>query len=174
MQDEIKGFRRKFNSIQMKTIQCLEKCQIAVKTVVFLLTSLFAVGEHKVFLEEKHKSLCRSEDHWELFGKLNFYWNYLSYDLLGQLIEDLIPKESSFVAISEEIADYTADLQNFRQRTTLELFCQMEPSTDDDPPPGFRKMVVRHDWPDTITLEDVEKFLHAATTLENVLSCCIA
>ena len=59
---------------------------------------------------------------------------------------------------------YKTDLKKFRQCTRLELFCRAEGSdsedngTDDDPPPGFRKIVVRHKWPNTVTLEDVEKF----------------
>ena len=82
----------------MKTIQCLEAINITVKKVVLLLMSIVAVGEHKVFLEEKHKLLFGSEDHWQLFGLLSLYCNYLAPDLLDQLIEELALEESSFDA----------------------------------------------------------------------------
>ena len=157
----------------MKTVKFLEKFGIAVKTVVFLLTSVFAVGEHKMFLEEKHKSLCQCKDHWELFGMLNFYWGYLSPDLLDKLIEELIPEESSFGAIGEEMEEYKTALQKFRQRTTLRLFCQADTSTECDPPPAFRKIVVKHDWPDTVTLEDVEIFRHRYAQTYNLQKCAM-
>ena len=66
------------------------------------------------------------------------------------------------------MAEYKRDLQFFRQRTTLKLFCLAQPDvTGDDPPPGFKKMVGKYDWPDTVTLEHIEKFsnaIHVNTT----------
>ena len=129
-------------------------------TLVYMLMEIRAVEQHKVFPQERliDKSLRQCEDHWELFGMLNLYWNYLSPDLLDQLLKELILKESSFLAIGEEMEKYKTDLQNFRQRTTLKLFCQADTSTECEPPPGFQKMVIKHEWPDTVTLEDVEQF----------------
>ena len=146
---------------------------MAVNMVVFLLTSVFAVDEHKVFLEENHKCLRQCEDHLELFGFLNLYWNYLSPDLLDQLLKELIQEESSFEAISEEMEKYKTDLQKFRQRTSLELFCQADTSTECDPPPGFRTMVVKHDWPNTVTLEYVEKFRQHSAQRYNLRICAM-
>ena len=173
MQVEIDGFHRRFNAIKTSTIQCLQKFNIAVKTVVFLLTSILAVEEHKVFLEEKHKSLRECDDHLELFGMLNFYWNYLAYDLLDQLIKELTTKESSFGVVGKKMAEYKKDLQNFRERTTLEHFSQAQPCMVDDPPPGFQKMVVKHNWPKTVTLEDVEKFRLCYTQAYNLQTCAM-
>ena len=171
---ELKGFHRRFNAIKELTIKCLEKCQIAVMTVVYLLTSIRAVGEHKVFLEEKHPTLRRSEDHWELFGLLNLYWNYLAYDLLDQLIEELTQKNDIFKAVAGEMAEYKKDLQIFRQHTTLELFCQVQPEDrDEDPPPGFKKMVVKHNWPEIVTLEDVERFRQRYARKYNLSECAM-
>ena len=156
-------------------IQCLEKCCIAVMTVVYMLTEIQSVAQYKVFLEEKHKSLCQCEDHWELFSMLNFYWNYLSPDLLDQLLEELIQKESSFEDISKEMEKYNSDLQKFRQHTTLKLFCQADiyTSTECDPPPEFRKIVIEHKWPDTVTLEDVEKFRRRYSQTYNLQRCAM-
>ena len=157
--DEIEGFRRRFKSLKHSVIKCLEKCCIAVMTVVYMLTEIRAVEQHKVFLQERLKSLRQCEDHWELFSLLNLYWNYLSPDLLDQLLEEIIKEKSSFEAIGKEMEKYKIDLQKFRQRTTLKLFCQADTtSTEYDPPPGFRMIVIKHNWPDTVTLEDVERF----------------
>ena len=90
----------------------LEMVNITVKKVVLLLMSIVAVGEHKLFLEEKHKLLFGSEDHWQLFGLLSLYCNYLAPDLLHQLIEELALEESSFDATSEEMTDYKKDMKN--------------------------------------------------------------
>ena len=164
LQEEIKGFHRRFNSIQELTIKCLEKCPITVVTVVFLLVS--ALGECKGFLETKRKDLRKSEDHWELFEGLNFYWNYLCFGLLHGLIEELFERNKAFGEIKEEMEKYSQDMQKFRARTKLVLFCKvkyrmlainplLQPC---DPPPGFRKMVTEHPWPETVTLKDVEEF----------------
>ena len=112
-----------------------------------------------MFLKENHKALRQCEDHLELFGSLNFYWNYLAYDLLDHLIGELVKKHNFFETVSAEMVMYKKELQEFRKRTPLDLFCQTGTfSLDDDPPPGFRKMVVKFDWPQTATLEDVETF----------------
>ena len=161
---EVHSLRRRFNSMKMSTIQCLERCCIAVATVVYILTEIRALDQHRVFLEKKHKVLFRSKNHLELFTVLNFYWNYLAYDLLYQLLEQLTQKDDSFETIRADMTTYKTDLKKFRQCTRLDLFCRAEGSdsedngTDDDPPPGFRKIVVRHKWPNTVTLEDVERF----------------
>ena len=170
---KIKHFHRRFNDIKESTIQCLKKCQMAVNVVVFLLTSICAMDEHEHFLEKKHKELHDCKNHWELFGMLNFYWNYLSYDLLDQLLEELTLKESSFLSIGREMENYKTDLLKFRQRTTLKLFCQADTSTECDPPPEFRKLVVKHDWPDTVTLEDVEKFRRRYSQTYNLRKCAM-
>ena len=73
LKGEIKGLHRWFNRMKESTIKCLEKCRIAVITVVYLLTSILSVDEHKKFLEEKHKVLRKCEDHLELFGELNLH-----------------------------------------------------------------------------------------------------
>ena len=56
LKEEIKGLHRWFNHVKESTIKYLEKCQIAVMTVVYLLTSILSVDEHKKFLEEKQSS----------------------------------------------------------------------------------------------------------------------
>ena len=155
---EIKGFHRWFNCVKESTIKCLMKCQIAVMTVVYMLTTILSVDEHKEFLKKQHKVLRKCDDHWELFGELNLYWNPFTCDLLDELIEELVEKNEEFESIASEMAAYKEHMQEFRKCTALKLFCLAVPHTNDKPPPGYRKMVTKHNWPDTITLEDVEEF----------------
>ena len=141
---------------------------------VFVLTSIRALDQHRIFLEKKYRTLLKSKSHFELFTNLNFYWNYLAYNLLDQFIEELTLKDDCFESVTGEMAEYKKDLQDFRKSTTLELFCQAQPEdTDDEPPPGFKKIVVKHGWPKAITLEHVEKFRRCYARKYNLLKCAM-
>jgi hypothetical protein len=168
VEEKINGFHTRFISITESTVECLEICRIAVVRVVFFLTSVLGVGKHKKYLEENIKNLKKSKDNWDLFSKLNFYWNPLSYSLLQGLLKNLTSKNKEFEEINKEIVEYDKDMKKFRETTTLVLFCQVAPDLlalgKADPPPGFSTIVTEHQWPDTVTLSDVEefrkKFLH--------------
>ena len=155
------------------TIACLEKFKIAVFTVAYMLTSIKALDEHELFLRDNHEKIHSCRQHWELFGWLNFYWNYLAYDLLYQLLEVLSRREMSFSVVLDEMEEYKKDLEAFRRSTTLELFCQAEPHREADAPPDFRKMVVTHNWPNTVTLEDVESFRRRLQQTYDLKRCAV-
>ena len=87
--------------------------------MVFWLTSIRALGEHRVFLEGNLNALGQYPNHWVLFGKLNLYWNYLAYDLLHQLLKVLTTQFREFRTNSEVIAEYKKDLEEFKQNTPL-------------------------------------------------------
>ena len=56
---------------------------------------------------------------------------------------------------------YKNDMERLRMSTSLKLFCEVQPlplSLVEDPPPDFKKMVVEFKWPETVTLEAVERF----------------
>ena len=158
LQGAIESFHRRFSSIKDSTIKCLEKCCITILRVVYLLTNVMNIGEHKKYLEDKQQVLRKSEDHLELFGSLNFYWNYLSFDLFDGLINELSQENSEFNEIKEEMEKYKREMEKFRESTTLVLFCEVQQHTETDPPPGFQKLVTEHQWPETVTLKDVEDF----------------
>ena len=171
---DIEGFHRRFNAIKDMTIKRLEQCQMTVMVVVYILTSIIAVGEHKMFLEGKHKVLHDSKNNWELFSLLNFYWNYLAYDLLDQLIKELCQKNKAFDAVRGEMEDYKRDIQKFREHTALEIFCQADPNTlEDDPPPGFRTVAIKFNWSNGVTLEKVEKFRKRFARKYNLQKCAM-
>ena len=127
-------------------------------TVVYMLLSVVRVKEQEKMLEEKLVSLCKSEDHFELFEVLDPYLDYLSYDLLDMLLEKVTPLKDSFQSVRSEMDLYKQDLQEFRKRTSLELYCQIVPYEKYDHLPNFRKLVVVHRWPNTVTLENVQMF----------------
>ena len=184
---EIEVFEDRFNTMKMMTIKCLEKIQVSVTAVVYILSSLHAVymGEHKVFLEKNVQKLSQCQNHWMLFASLNLYWNYLSYHLLDHLIKEVSQKHQFLTDVKEKSVEqclrdvkrqmslYKRDLKRFRQQTPLKLFCQAEKGNVDDPPSTFRKMVVKHDWPLTIMLEDVEVFRQHYVRHYNLRDCAM-
>ena len=163
--------------MKKSTITCLEMLQISVMCVVYTLTSLRAdhMNEHKVFLEEKHRCLSQSQNHWELFGSLNFYWNYLAYHLLDHLIKKLFQSETeqAVTDIQQKMKDYKKDLELFRERTSLNLFCLAQENVGDDPPPTFRRIAVKFNWSNTVTLEMVEAFRKRYMSHYNLRDCAM-
>ena len=121
-----------------------------------------AVDEHKKYLEERLDALFKSENHWILFGRLNLYWNPLSFSLLDGLLNELVLKNMNFRKIKAEMVKYKEDMERFKEATPLVLFCQVAPDMlglpEADPPPGFQKVVTEHQWPEAVTLKDVEQF----------------
>ncbi|CAI8043795.1 hypothetical protein GBAR_LOCUS24302, partial [Geodia barretti] len=173
VETEIKSLHERFNALKDLAIQGLQKCCIAVLTVVYILTNI-RTHQHRLFLKENHNALRQCEDHLHLFGSLNFYWNYLAPDLLDHLIGELTKKHEDFNTTASEMTAYKKDLEEFKKRTALVLFCEADPRPlDDDPPPGFRKMVVKFDWPRTATLEDVEKFRRRYASSYDLQTCAM-
>ena len=169
--DDIKVLKERFNAMKISTVKCLEKIQVSVMAIVHILMSL-RIDDHQVFLEEDEERFYQCYNHWELFGELNFYWNYLSYHLLDHLIKKVSRTYRLLTNVEEEIAEqsltdikgqmrlYKEDLELFRRNMPLLFFCHAEKwhVRVEDPPPGFRAMVVDYNWSNTPTLEDVEIF----------------
>ena len=155
VQAKIRQLQKRFNALKKSTRECLEKLQVPVKRVADALTSLPPddVDEHKLFLESHLSALYQAPDHSELFGTMNFHWNYLNYQLLDHLI-----REFNLEGVKGEMKTYKEDLQRFRKKTPLKLFCQSQKKKRIKPPPDFHEVVAEFDWPDDVTLEVVEEF----------------
>ena len=172
---QVDEFQERFDSIKFATINCLIFCQIAVATMPFWLTQQ-ALGQHEIFLKENIDVFAKCETHWLLFAKLNFYWNYLAYDLLYQLIKVLTRHYKPFKPIHGDIVAYKKDVEEFRKCTFLKVFCevQLEPlSGKNDPPPGFKTMVVQFNWAKDVTLEEVERFRRRSATSFRLNDCAM-
>lgn len=111
------------------------------------------MDEHKVFLESRLSVLHRASDHSELFATMDFYWNYQSYQLLDHVV-----REFNLEGVKDEMKQYKEDLQKFRKKTPLKLFCRSQKRKRIKPPPDFHEVVLEFDWPDYVTLEVVEQF----------------
>ena len=155
VQGEIDRFDRRFNDLKNRIRACLEKNRVAVQLVADVLTSLPAddVDEHKQFLETHVSALFKAVNHSELFGTMNFHWNYLNYPLLDHLIRKFELEE-----VKSEMEGYKVDLQQFREKTPLTLFCKTQKKRRIKPSQEFQEVVAEFDWPEDVTLEVVEQF----------------
>ena len=139
VQVKIKQFQKRFKKLKNAIRENLENYGITVKSVADALTSLPADDEeeHKQFLESHNHVLFNASNHSELFGTMNFHWNYLSYHLLDHLVV-----EFDLERLKGEMETYKNDLQRFRKRMPLRLFCQAQRRRRVKPPPEFYEMVV--------------------------------
>ena len=155
VQAKIRKFEKRFNELKKAAKDCLEKRKVSVKRIVDSLTSMPAddMEEHKQFLHDHLTELYSSLDISELFGKLSILqWDYLSYQLLEYLIKEF------GLEVEREMEVYKLDLQRFRQKIPLALFCQSQKRRRRKPSEEFQEMVAEFDWPHEVTLEVVEQF----------------
>ena len=152
---KIGELEKKFNDLKKFTRECLEKHGVTVKRVADALTSLPAddADEHKQFLESYVRAFYQAIDHSELFGIMNPNWSYFSYQLLDHLIHEFDLDE-----VKGEMEAYKEGLQQFREKTPLNLFCQTQKRRRMRLEPAFREMVAEFNRPDDVTLEVVEQF----------------
>ena len=151
----ITKFDKRFHNLKNQVRECLENRGIAVKGVADALTSLSPddKDEHKQFLESHVTALFNAANLAEMFGIMNFNWNYLSYQPLDHLIEEFNLNE-----MKGEMEAYKEDLQQFRGKTPLTVFCETQNKRQLRLDPEFQEMVAKFDWPDDVVLEVVEQF----------------
>ena len=169
VQAKIRRFEKRFNELKKAAKTGLEKRNISVKKVVDALTSMPAddIEEHKQFLKENMADLYQSFDISELIGKLSLYWDYLSYQLLDFIISEF------GLDVAEEMETYKLDLQRFREKTPLDLFCQSQKRRRRKPSEEFQEVVAEFDWPHQVTLEVVEQFRQEYAYHYNLRECAV-
>ena len=155
IKEEIRELERRFNKMKLKCRDGLEKRKIPVKDVVDALTNLPAddVDDHKQILQSQLSDLYEAKTQTKLIGQLSFCMNYLSYHLL-----EYLAKEFHLRKVSVQMEVYKSDLQQFRMKTPLTLFCRTQKRKRIKLSPEFQEMVAEFDWPKNVTLEDVEQF----------------
>ena len=166
----ISELKKSFTSLKDAVRECLEKREIIVKKVVNVLTSLSPDedDQHKMFLESHVRELCAAADHFELFITMNFHWNYLDPSLLEHLV-----KEFELEEVTGQIQTYKENLEQFRMKTLLTIFCQTQKRKRIRPLGDFQEMVAVFDWPENVTLEDVEQFRQEYASHYNLQQCAM-
>ena len=153
------------------TCKHLQSRKIDVKLIVERLTGLKAaeMPDHEAFFSENMDHLFKANGIFELFGKMNMYWNYLSYNLLAHLI-----KVFGIVEVEGKMEKYKIDLQQFLDDTPINVFCKaQEKKRMVKPPDGFEEMVVKFEWPENITVSIVEEFRQQYAHTYNLYKCSL-
>ena len=155
VKDTIGILKTKFNGLKKKIRECLDRREVSVTDVADTLTSLSPDDDecHKIFLKEHIKMLNTAVNNTELFMTMNFHWNYLDPSLLNHLVTEL-----ELVEVKPDMTTYQSELQQFRMKTPLNLFCQMQKRKNVELSPQFKKMVAKCNWPNDVSLEVVEEF----------------
>ena len=187
---KIEAFENRFDEMKMLTIKCLEGMAMKITTVVYMITSLCAVkqGDYKIFLKENIAVLNQSQDHWALFGILNFHWSFLDYHLLNHFIDKLCETHQlltegaspqSLIEIKRQVDVYKTDVEQFKMQTTLTYFCQAKKGSGyiNKPPLKVSRILSQHrsSIRPLMTLNQVDKFrqqyLHEYSF--TLLECCM-
>ena len=150
----IDNLTKQFNSLKKTIRECLERQQV-VLSVVDVLTSLPPDEDerHKIFAIGHVRDLFRAASISEVFGVMNFHWNYLDPSLFEHLV-----KEFNLVEIKDQMEAYKSELKKFRTRTPLNLFCRTQKRKRSKLKPELREKVFGYRWPVNTTLEDMEQF----------------
>jgi hypothetical protein len=176
--DEIKqmieALKKYFDELKKDIRSCLIKRRIAVQEVADALTSLSVDDDEndKKYLKDNLSVMFRAKDHFELFGWLNFHWDYLNYPLLDHLI-----RKFNLEVVKAQMDQYKCEVELFRKRTPLDLYCKTHKKKRIDPPPqNFVKVVVEFHWPEKreiVTMEDVEQFRQEYASHYKLHECAI-
>ena len=160
MKAKIDQFDQRFHQLKNSTREELEKQKVSVTLVADALTSLSPdAGEVDAqFLKSHFDELFDASDHFKLFGKMNFHWNYLNYHPLDHLVKKFDIKE-----VKANMETYKSDLKEFRETTPLTVFCKTQKKKCTTTLKKFQKIVSKFNWPDNevVTLEAVEEFRQA-------------
>ena len=149
----IDNLTKQFNSLKNTIRECLERQEVS--RVADVLTSLSPDEDerHRIFITCHVSDLYRAANVFEVFGVMNFHWNYLDPSLFEHLV-----KEFNLVETEDHMEAYKSELKQFRMRTPLDLFCGTQKRKRSKLKPELREKVVGYRWPVNTTLEDMEQF----------------
>ena len=160
----------RFNYLKRSIGVCIEKQNIPVNRVADVLTSLSPDddGYKRVFLESHIRFFVAATSVFDLFVTMNFHWNYLDPSLLAHLVREL-----GLCEVDLLMKLYSSDLQYFRRVTTLTLFCQAQKEKRAKLALDFQEVIAEFDWPENVTLEDVEQFRQEYASHHNLQQCAM-
>ena len=84
---------------------------------------------------------------------MNSHWNYLDPTLLDHLVVKF-----ELVDVQPQMVKYKSELQEFRKKTPLTLFCETQKRRKIKLSNEFKEIVAEFEWSQDVTLEAVEEF----------------
>ena len=156
-----KHLRRAFTSLVIRTKKHLinTKANLDVFRDEFILyLSTPVKKEHMKFFAERSAEIVQASSFNELFYCLNLYWDYLNYNLLESIIEQLENPE-----LEEGMMRFSNEVNEFRKTTQLKVFCKIEPFIQVKAPDDFKIVVAEHSITSQSTLQTLENIRIAVT-----------
>ena len=148
--------KQRFKELKKATQQCLEKRDISVERITNTLKLLSADNddnEHKYFADSHISVFEQAHNHSALIGQLDFNMDYLSYRLLDYLVEEFGLEEVKVL-----MEAYKLDIQEFRAKTPVTLFCQSQQAERVKISPEFQEVVAEFKQQRDMKLNVVEQF----------------
>ena len=166
----ISDLDERFDSLKDTAKKCLKKLRVTVEKIADALTKLAADEDdhYRMFMESHVSVLYKATSIPELFGTMNFHWNYLDPPPLDHLVHKFDLEE-----VKVQMQMYKSDLQQFRMKTPLTHFCRTQKRKRVKPSSEFQEIVAEFDWPDDVTLEDVEQFRQEYASHYNLRECAM-
>ena len=154
-----KELRRRFYELEDKAIELAEsKWTITVFRRLLSCLPLKYRDDHIMFVRQEMPRFLHAETIQEIFSYLDFYWSYLSTDLLEYIHNELGDEESK-----QKLSRLNADVAEFRKMIPLNVYWKIE---EIDPaskpiPKDLWQLVTVHK-PESLsgksTLDEVEQF----------------
>ena len=170
VKDMITILEKKFDVLKDTIIEHLEKRKVLVRKVADVLTTLSLDADdcHKLFLEQRCRILVTAVSHSDIFATMNCHLNYLDPSLLDHLVRKLDVDE-----IKVLMDEYKSDLDQFRMKTPVFLFCRAQKRKSITPVPEFQEVVAKFNWTDKVTMEAVERFRQDYVSYYSLHECAM-
>ena len=165
---KIRKMKKTFKHLKKATLESLEKYRIPVNRVAETLRSLSADGDddHKLFTEKHMSVFEEAGSNSVLIGHLDFNMDYLSYHLL-----DCVIHEFQLEDVKVQMEAYKSDVQKFRVKVPLTVFCRAKSRTGIKFSSEFKEVVAEFPHPSGLSLENMEQFRKKYTTHYNLRDC---
>ena len=157
------------HALKKRNVSCRSSADIFTMPDPYLQTR----NEHMTFLD----TLNKAADVVDLFTTLNKYWDHFNYHLLERLI--MAPRIEKYICnkecikLQEAMREYVRDMDVFRRRATLGVYCRVFVKEKEEVPKDFIESVTKHEWSEENTLQDVEDFRQKVAKKYQLLMCLV-
>ena len=155
MQARIKLLKECFKWLKNGVLEQLKEKHVSVEDLCDTITSLYCLQNDKsmsIFLEERIEHLYSCRNVVVVFGRLNFYWGYLSYHLLEHVICQYSSED-----LRKRMEEFKVEVDLFKETTSLGVFANVEKKLDLKIPDGFQRLISNHKFSKDSLLKEVER-----------------
>ena len=168
---KIRKIKKQYNNLKKATVENLERYNIPVERVVETLRELSADdnGDHKLLTENHMTVFEQAGSNSVLIGQLDFNMDYLSYRVLEYIIH-----EFQLQKVMVQMETYKSELQKFRMKVPLSIFCRAKNRTSIKVSSEFKDVVAEFPHKAQPSLETVEQFRKQYAAHYKLRDCSVA